>query len=144
MTYLLLSSHKRPLLQPYRASKTSMIGTLMRWLTMRNQKRNLWTFPAAETSSLTIHSRPRPSRISRRVHGHRRSPPASSSTKRTPLHQAARITLQAFSQRTELVVASIVTLTLSGEHHPSERTSIMIISHLSAILCLKINLNLTS
>ena len=40
VTYLLLLSHRRPLLQPYKASKTSTIGTLTRWLTMR-KKRNL-------------------------------------------------------------------------------------------------------
>ena len=40
VTYQLLLSHRRPLLQPYKASKTSTIGTLTRWLMMR-KKRNL-------------------------------------------------------------------------------------------------------
>ena len=40
VTFLLLLSHRRPLLQPCKASKTSMIGTLMRWL-MKRKKRNL-------------------------------------------------------------------------------------------------------
>ena len=96
------------------------------------------------TSSLTTHSRPRPSKISRRAHGRRRSQLANSSTKRAPTHQVPKINLRAFSLTIVLAEESITILTLSGEHHRSVRTSIMITSKIYAKQRFQLNLLLTS